>query len=746
MANTYTYSGPATRWSEGDPTAVDYLNVSRVNADHLYEALNTIITSASITSGSATALKNGTTATTQSASDNSTKLATTAYADAVGAAGVSLSGSTNNTVATVTGANALIGEANLTFDGSTLAVAGALSATGNISFDGGSFVFNEAGADKDFRIEGDSEANLFFADASTDRIGIGTDSPLVPLHLKNASSDLPVIFLENTNADANGPAVVFRKYGASPAVGDAAGEIEWQAYNNHISGTQSWSVAQIQAQTEYIVDGQERGQLLFKTQGEGVFAERMRIGSDNTVRMGASLQFNSTIASLDRYNGDADGYGWTVNYRGYNGGTSYFRDFLIANGKEATIVYVDGSAGAVGIGGTTAPESTLTVDGDLAVFRASNSSDRRFFVDEGTGQAIFSRDSGSVTPDGNVHIFSATAGTVSADIDADELVIENGNHAGISILTPYNKGGNIFFGDTGVGGSNVAGRLTYDHGTDSMIFACGAAERMRLVGGDLGIGTSGTDVWGSLHIQRDSSNAVNVEQHTNDANGPIYRLDKARGTIASPSGVLANDSLGKLEWTAWSTSGQRLTTAKIETFASQNWAVNDGGSYMRIQTQNPNADDQSTRINLSASGDIAVAQEASSTVQLYPGSTNNDNSSRISFTNTSSNNRDDFKHQFTSVVAEYATTIFYPTTAGSAGRRAYLLVVSGRRTDGSNRYFYDLVFFSGHNTYAVINSQSYGSPASRSYSINGTNGSLMVNLDSNGYHVRAMGFGPDPNQ
>ena len=82
MANTYTYSGPATRWSEGDPTAVDYLNVSRVNSDHLYEALNTIIVSASITAGAATALKDGTTATTQSASDNSTKIATTAYADA----------------------------------------------------------------------------------------------------------------------------------------------------------------------------------------------------------------------------------------------------------------------------------------------------------------------------------------------------------------------------------------------------------------------------------------------------------------------------------------------------------------------------------------------------------------------------------------------------------------------------------------------------------------------------------------
>ena len=52
-----------------------------------------------------------------------------------------------------------------------------LSVTGDTSLDGGSFVFNDAGADKDFRIEGDSEANLFFADASTDRIGIGTAAP-----------------------------------------------------------------------------------------------------------------------------------------------------------------------------------------------------------------------------------------------------------------------------------------------------------------------------------------------------------------------------------------------------------------------------------------------------------------------------------------------------------------------------------------------------------------------------------------
>ena len=50
---------------------------------------------------------------------------------ATASAGVTLAGSTNNTIATVTGSDALEGEANLTFDGSTLGVAGAVTITKN---------------------------------------------------------------------------------------------------------------------------------------------------------------------------------------------------------------------------------------------------------------------------------------------------------------------------------------------------------------------------------------------------------------------------------------------------------------------------------------------------------------------------------------------------------------------------------------------------------------------------------------
>ena len=39
------------------------------------------------------------------------------------------------------------------------------------------FVFNESGADVDFRIESNNEANMFFVDGGTDKVGIGTNSP-----------------------------------------------------------------------------------------------------------------------------------------------------------------------------------------------------------------------------------------------------------------------------------------------------------------------------------------------------------------------------------------------------------------------------------------------------------------------------------------------------------------------------------------------------------------------------------------
>jgi len=68
-------------------------------------------------------------------------------------------------------------------DAGNITANGTLDVAGNVNFNGGTFIYNEAGADLDARFEGSGEANLIYLDAGNDRIGIGTASPSTELHV-----------------------------------------------------------------------------------------------------------------------------------------------------------------------------------------------------------------------------------------------------------------------------------------------------------------------------------------------------------------------------------------------------------------------------------------------------------------------------------------------------------------------------------------------------------------------------------
>ena len=77
---------------------------------------------------------------------------------------------------------------NSTFDGIDIATDVAAN-TAKVSFTpDAAQVFNDTGADVDFRIESDDDANVFFVDGGEDRIGIGENVPLGKLHIKTADS------------------------------------------------------------------------------------------------------------------------------------------------------------------------------------------------------------------------------------------------------------------------------------------------------------------------------------------------------------------------------------------------------------------------------------------------------------------------------------------------------------------------------------------------------------------------------
>ena len=81
----------------------------------------------------------------------------------------------------------------------------AISTTGGLSINGAT-VFNESGANVDFRVEGDTDTNLLLIDASHDRVGIGATLPEFKLDVngeiasKNSSKEFIALNLTNNEA------------------------------------------------------------------------------------------------------------------------------------------------------------------------------------------------------------------------------------------------------------------------------------------------------------------------------------------------------------------------------------------------------------------------------------------------------------------------------------------------------------------------------------------------------------------
>jgi len=131
--------------------------------------------------------------------------------------GVSLSGSTNNTIATVTGANALAGEANFTFDGDTAAITRSAntaagfsisntnnsqaSAIAQLELSGGDNAharvqFECNGIYNTIRSDGNGDLKVYKGSderlcilGTNGRIGIGTSTPGCLLNIKASGSD-----------------------------------------------------------------------------------------------------------------------------------------------------------------------------------------------------------------------------------------------------------------------------------------------------------------------------------------------------------------------------------------------------------------------------------------------------------------------------------------------------------------------------------------------------------------------------
>jgi len=112
---------------------------------------------------------------------------------------------------------------------------------------------------------------------------------------------------------------------------------------------------------------------------------------------------------------------------------------------------------------------------------------------------------GTTNPAGPLHVYTGDANIAPSAL-ADELVVEGAGSTGISILTPNDQAGRLYFGD-----SDNAARayVLYDHSVDIMKFSVASGNRLVInSSGNVGVGTE--DPKARLHVDGSVINKVRV--------------------------------------------------------------------------------------------------------------------------------------------------------------------------------------------------------------------------------------------
>tara|TARA_R100000664_G_scaffold27554_2_gene38302 strand:+ start:716 stop:1537 length:822 start_codon:yes stop_codon:yes gene_type:complete len=80
---------------------------------------------------------------------------------------------------------------------------GDLTVSGNTLLNGGTLIYNSSGADKDAQFYGDTDNNLLFLDASTDRVGVGVAAPAAKMEIdqNSGTGGIPVLELDQGDGD-----------------------------------------------------------------------------------------------------------------------------------------------------------------------------------------------------------------------------------------------------------------------------------------------------------------------------------------------------------------------------------------------------------------------------------------------------------------------------------------------------------------------------------------------------------------
>ena len=247
----------------------------------------------------------------------------------------------------------------------------------------GAAVFNESGADVDFRIEGDTEQNLFFVDGSADKIGIGTASPTAPLTVSYSGTGNLVELISTDAGSSTAPDLSFYRNSSSPADDDNIGLIRF--YGNDDGGNKT-TYAGIHAYIADASDGSSDGGLIFTTTKADTQAptgsmemlrinDGVRLPDDKWLTLGASNDLGLIHDGSNSYISSYYG-AWYFDQHVDDGNMIFRCDDQ--SGGLAEYIALDGGSGMVNMKQKT---RVLTASPTILELETTNSSSYKFYIE-----------------------------------------------------------------------------------------------------------------------------------------------------------------------------------------------------------------------------------------------------------------------------------------------------------------------------------------------------------------------------
>ena len=408
----------------------------------------------------------------------------------------------------------------------------------------GNHVFNEGGADCDFRVESDANTHALFIEGSSGNVGIGTSSPDGILHLDNGATTKLIIEKDGGGAGS----LIFHNDGSQTSY------IQLDASEDmvHYGGS---GVNQI-----FYASGSEKMRITSTGLGIGTSSPQSLlhvVGSSTSSQIIIENTDAGSAAAPDLFlyrnsssPADNDSLG-NIEFRGKNDNTEDTR-YVINNAKiiDASDGTEDGqiewqllNAGSFQKILTMNPtEVVINEDSADTNFRVESDSDANaLFVDGGQNRIGV----GTGNPQNKIDITATTWD--------DGLLIKNAGNFNTGIIADANRsgaGGGILNLASKWNGTEVAGIL-FQAGSDTtnkddgeILFRTASAgtptERMRITpAGRVGIGESSPD--NALHVNSTSSTVTKFERD-GGSNGSL--------TIGFPSTRANIESSGDMRLTA----------------------------------------------------------------------------------------------------------------------------------------------------------------------------------------------------